>query len=214
MDMDATIKGVPVSKETIKEMFDEILLGNTNDNVDMNIKDIDIIRDEAEYVGFRISLNTNFDGIKQILKIDITTGDTITPREVGYKFSLMLEDRTIEVLAYNLETILAEKLETIISRGTTNTRMRDFYDIYILTKLQTDNINKKLLVEALNKTAKKRETLALFDNKDLIVSEILSSSILQDLWSRYQEKYYYAEDVLWSDVMSAVEASLNIRDGS
>ncbi len=214
MDMDATIKGIPVTKETIKVMFDEILGVNNNDNVDMSINGIDYIRDEAEYAGFRIILNTNFDGIKQTLKIDITTGDTITPCEIGYKFSLMLEDRTIEVLAYNLETVLAEKLETIISRGTTNTRMRDFYDIYILTKLQADNINQKLLVDALNETAKKRGTVALLDNKALIVSEISSSNILQDLWTRYRKKYDYAEDVSWSDVMSAVEVTLNIRSGS
>lgn len=214
MDMDATIKGIPVTKETIKVMFDEILDVNMNDSVDMDINGIDDIRDEAEYVGFRISLNTNFDGIKQTLKIDITIGDTITPCEIGYKFSLMLEDRIIEVLAYNLETVLAEKLETIISRGTANTRMRDFYDIYILTKLQADNINQELLVAALNETAKKRGTIALFDDKALIVSEISSSNILHDLWTRYQKKYDYAEDILWNDVMSAVEARLNIRSGS
>lgn len=214
MDMDATIKGIPVTKETIKVMFDEILDVNMNDSVDMDINGIDDIRDEAEYVGFRISLNTNFDGIKQTLKIDITIGDTITPCEIGYKFSLMLEDRIIEVLAYNLETVLAEKLETIISRGTANTRMRDFYDVYILTKLQADNINQELLVAALNETAKKRGTIALFDDKALIVSEISSSNILHDLWTRYQKKYDYAEDILWNDVMSAVEARLNIRSGS
>ena len=123
----------------------------------------------------------------------------------------MLEDRTIEVLAYNLETILAEKLETIISRGTTNTRMRDFYDIYILTKIQADNIDHKLLINALSETAKKRGTIALLDNKALIISEISSSSVLQDLWTRYQKKYDYAEDVSWSDVMSAVGTTLNIR---
>ena len=214
MDMDATIKGVPVSKETIKGMFDEILDVNINDSVEISINSIDDIRDEVEYAGFRIGLNTNFDGIKQTLKIDITTGDTITPREVEYKFNLMLENRTIEVLAYNLETVLAEKLETIISRGTTNTRMRDFYDIYILTKLQADNINPKLLIEALKETAKKRGTETLLDNKALIASEISSSSILQDFWTKYQKKYDYAEDVSWSDVISAVEASLNIRGGN
>lgn len=176
MDMDATIKGIPVSKESIIDMFDDILNVNIDDSVEMSINSIDDIRDEAEYVGFRISINTKFDGIKQTLKIDITTGDAITPREVGYKFSLMLENRTIEILAYNLETVLAEKLETIVSRGTTNTRMRDFYDIYILTKLQADNINQELLIEALNETAKKRGMATLLDDKRLIVSEISSSS--------------------------------------
>lgn len=210
MDMDVTIKGVPVSKETIKMMFDEILTINVSDSVGITINSIDDIRDEADYAGFRVSLNTIFDGIKQNLKIDITTGDTITTCEVEYKFNLMFEDRTIEVLAYNLETVLAEKLETIISRGTTNTRMRDFYDIYILTKLQADNIYQKLLAEALNGTATKRGTVALLDNKGLIVSEIKTSSIMQDLWIRYQKKYDYAADISWSDAMGAVEDTLNI----
>jgi len=210
MDMDVTIKGVPVSKETIKMMFDEILTVNVSDSVGITINSIDDIRDEADYAGFRVSLNTIFDGIKQNLKIDITTGDTITTCEVEYKFNLMFENRTIEVLAYNLETVLAEKLETIISRGTTNTRMRDLYDIYILKKLQADNINQKLLAKALNGTATKRGTVALLDNKDLIVSEIKTSSIMQDLWIRYQKKYDYAEDISWSDAMGAVEDTLNI----
>jgi predicted nucleotidyltransferase component of viral defense system len=209
MDMDATIKGIPVSKETIRIMFDEILDVKINDSVTMIIKNIDDIRDEADYAGFRVSLDSNFDEVKQNLKIDITTGDTITPREVEYKFNLMFEERTIEVLAYNLETVLAEKLETIISRGTANTRMRDFYDIYILTKLQANNINHKLLAEALNGTTIKRGTFALFENKSLIISEIKTGSSMQDLWKRYKKKYAYAEAITWDDVMSAVEGLLN-----
>lgn len=210
MDMDVTIKGFPVSKESIEKMFDVILAINLNDSVAMTMNSIEDIRDEADYAGFRVNLNTIFDGIKQTLKIDITTGDTITPREIGYKFKLMLEDREIEVLAYNLETVLAEKLETIISRGTTNTRMRDFYDIYILMKLQPDNINQNLLLEAMNGTAIKRGTVALLANKRLIVSEIITSGVMQDLWKRYKKKYEYAMDISWGDVMSAVEATPNI----
>ena len=209
MDMDATIKGVPVSKETIKIMFNEILDVDINDSVTMIIKKIDDIRDEADYAGFRVSLDTNFDEVKQNLKIDITTGDTITPSEVEYKFNLMFEERTIQILAYNLETVLAEKLETMISRGTTNTRMRDFYDVYILTKIQADNINHKLLEEALNATAIKRGTLALFKNKSLIITEIETASVMQDLWNRYKKNYDYAEAISWGDVMSAVKSVLN-----
>lgn len=130
MDMDATIKGVPVSKENIKIMFNEILDVDINDSVTMIIKKIDDTRDEADYAGFRVSL----------------------------------------------ETVRAQKLETMILRGTTNTRMRDFYDVYILTKLQSDNINHKLLAEALNATA----------------------SVMQDLWKRYKKNYDYAEAISWS----------------
>lgn len=211
MDMDATIMGIHVTEESIINMFEEIASVNVNDSVDISIGRVDNIRDEAEYKGFRVSLNTRFDGIKQTLQIDITTGDTITPREVGYKFNLMFEDRTIEVLAYNLETVLAEKLETIISRGTTNTRMRDFYDVYILKKLQTKNINQEQLAVTLDRTAISRGTVGLLDKKDLIITEIKESKIMQDLWKGYQKVYNYAEDVVWSDVINAVEGALNIE---
>lgn len=214
MDMDATVKGVPVTEKTIRDMFEEIVSINVNDGIDISVNRVSNIRDEAEYKGFRVSLDASFDRIKQTLQIDITTGDTITPREVEYKFTLMFEDRTIEVLAYNLETILAEKLETIISRGTANTRMRDFYDIYILKKLQTNSINQKQLAEALDKTVASRGTAGLLGNKVLIVSEIKESSIMQNLWRDYQKVYNYAEDVLWGDVIGAVEAALSITSGS
>ncbi|MHB8963722.1 MAG: nucleotidyl transferase AbiEii/AbiGii toxin family protein [Saccharofermentanales bacterium] len=205
MDMDTTIKGIAVSKETIEMMIDEILGISINDNVNMKIKGIEDIREEADYSGFRVSIDTNFDGIRLNIKIDITTGDTITPREIEYKYNLMFEDRPIEVLAYNLETVLAEKLETIISRGTINTRMRDFYDIYILSKMPNDKINNTILNEAIVGTATKRGTLALFNDKRRIISEVKSSSIMQDLWAMYQKKYDYAADFTWDDVIWAVE---------
>jgi hypothetical protein len=186
-------------------------LGVQNHNcLGITINSIDDIRNEADYTGFGVSLNTIFDGIKQNLKIDITTGDTITPREVEYKFNLMFENRAIDVMAYNIETVLAEKLEALISRGTTNTRMRDYYDIYILKKLQAADINQKLLVEALHCTAIKRGTVVLLNNKGLITSEIKTSSIMQNMWTRYRKKYDYAEDISWDDLMSVVEDMLNI----
>jgi predicted nucleotidyltransferase component of viral defense system len=214
MDMDVTVKGLPVTEKTIKDIFDEIVSLNINDGVNITINRIDHIRDEADYRGFKVSLNTSFDGIKQTLKIDITTGDTITPCEVGHKFSLMFEERTIDVLAYNLETVFAEKLETIISRGTTNTRMRDFYDIYILKKLQSKNIEQRQILEAINRTFANRGTANLLNDKNLIISEIKESKIMQDLWSDYQKAYNYAAGVLWNEVLNAVETILSIQKNS
>lgn len=205
MDMDATIKGVPVTQESIRFVFDEICSIPINDSVEMNVKEIEDIRDEAEYAGLRVTLDTYFDGVNQALKVDITTGDKITPREVGYSFKLMLESRSIEVLAYNIETIIAEKLETIISRSTVNTRMRDFYDIYILSKLQAENINTGLLSDAIIATANKRGTTDLLTRADKILSDIERSQIMQDLWTRYQHKYDYANGVFWQDVLSAIK---------
>lgn len=212
MDMDATVKGIMVSKETVKIMFDDILAVSINDEVTIVMENIEDIREEADYEGFRISLNTSFDGIRQNIKIDITSGDAITPREIKYKFNLMVESRAIEVMAYNIETVIAEKLETIISRGTTNTRMRDYYDIYILTKLQDDNINLETLTKALNSTALKRGTGVLLDSKSIIISEVKASNVMLNLWLRYQKKNSYVEDVSWDDVTGAVEIILKRVD--
>lgn len=209
MDMDATIKGILVQKESIESIFKEILRLDIDDGVVMENKGIYDIRDEADYTGFRISINTDFDGIKQILKIDVTTGDSIIPCEIEYKFKLMLEDRTINVMAYNIETVFAEKLETILSRGITNTRMRDFYDCYILNKHQVKNINQETLEKALNKTAENRGTLELLEEKQVIIAEISRSIVLKGLWTRYQKKYEYANDISWDDVICAVKKVLD-----
>lgn len=139
MDMDATIKGLPVNEQTIREMFEEICKIKLDDDVRFSFRSIGEIREGDEYTGYRVSLFANYQPMAVPLKLDITTGDRITPKEIEYRFKLLLEDRSISVLAYNLETIMAEKLETVISRGDQNTRPRDYYDIYILAKLQYCN---------------------------------------------------------------------------
>ena len=143
MDLDATIKGANVSLTDVETIISNIIAIPIDDGVLFCIKRISEIMEEADYPGVRVSMETKFDGVITPLKIDISTGDVITPKEIRYRFNLMLEDRTIEVWAYNLETVLAEKLETVISRNVTNTRMRDFYDIYILQKLYGEQLKKK-----------------------------------------------------------------------
>ena len=153
MDLDATVKGANVNVEEIENLISAIVSVPIDDGVKFQLKSISEIMDEAEYPGIRVSMTTTFDGVVTPLKIDISTGDAITPREVRYSFKLMLEDRSIDIWAYNLETVLAEKLETIITRTTTNTRMRDFYDIYILDQLHGNTLNRQTLYEALRATA-------------------------------------------------------------
>jgi predicted nucleotidyltransferase component of viral defense system len=136
IDMDATIKSLPVSKESIQEVFNAILTVSVEDGVDMKLKRIDEIRAEDQYDGYRVSIEALMGNARIPIKVDITTGDEITPREVIYTFDLLLENRSIDILAYNIETVIAEKFETILTRGIANTRMRDFYDIFILLKLQ------------------------------------------------------------------------------
>lgn len=205
MDIDATIKGADVNVEAVERIITNIILVPMDDGVTFRVKQILEIMDEAEYPGVRISMETEFDGVRTPLKIDISTGDVITPREIQYSFKLMLEERTIDVWAYNLETVLAEKLETVISRNITNTRMRDFYDIHILLKLYGNTLNANVLDEALRATAKKRETEKYLSNAVKLFEEVQNDSNMLELWNAYQKKFSYAEDISWDVVMSAVK---------
>ena len=206
MDLDATIKGTNVSVADVEMIISKIISIPLNDGVSFRIKRISEIMEEADYPGVRVSMETKFDEVITPLKIDISTGDVITPREIKYNFNLMLEDRSIEVWAYNLETVLAEKLETVISRNVTNTRMRDFYDIYILQKLYGEQLKKEILWNALVATARKRETLDQIESGEIreIFDEIESSPVMEKLWKTYQKNYFYAADVPWHIVMESV----------
>ena len=217
MDLDATIKGTNVSVEDVEMIISQIISIPLDDGVSFRVKRISEIMEEADYPGVRVSMETKFDGVITPLKIDISTGDVITPREIKYKFNLMLEDRTIEVWAYNLETVLAEKLETVVSRNVTNTRMResvmrsnlklrDFYDIYILQKLYGEQLQKQVLWTALVATAKKRGTLDLIEAEDIreIFDEIESSPVMETLWKTYQKNYSYAADISWHAIVKSI----------
>ncbi len=212
MDLDATIKGTNVSVEDVEMIISKIISIPLNDGVLFRIKRISEIMEEADYPGVRVSMETKFDGVITPLKIDISTGDIITPREIKYKFNLMLENRTIEVWAYNLETVLAEKLETVISRNVTNTRMRDFYDIYILQKLYGEQLSKDVLWDALVATAKKRETLEQIETEDIdeVFDEIQSSSVMENLWKAYQRNYSYSADIPWHTIMKSIRTLYEI----
>ena len=206
MDLDATIKGTNVSVEDVEMIISKIISIPLNDGVLFRIKRISEIMEEADYPGVRVSMETKFDGVITPLKIDISTGDIITPREIKYNFNLMLENRTIEVWAYNLETVLAEKLETVISRNVTNTRMRDFYDIYILQKLYGEQLKKQVVWNALVATARKRGTLEQINSGDRreIFDEIEISSVMENLWKTYQKNYSYAADISWHTIMKSI----------
>mgnify|MGYP003899970799 FL=1 len=204
MDMDATIKGIDFSKEALLSILEHIIKIPVQDDVRFNLKGIEEIREESEYGGYRISLDATYETVVVPLKIDISTGDMITPKEVLYSFDLLFEDRKIEILAYNLETVLAEKFETIISRGTLNTRARDFYDVYILTTLQEKNINKVDFKNALAATATKRESLGKIDNSSSILKEIKEDKALQGIWEAYAKKFDYAGDIPFEDTIAAL----------
>ena len=206
MDLDATIKNTTISVTDVEMIISRIISIPLDDGVSFHIKRISAIMEEADYPGVRVSMETEFDGVITPLKIDISTGDVITPREMRYSFKLMLEDRTIEIWAYNLETVLAEKMETVISRNVTNTRMRDFYDIYILQKLHMEQLKKEVLWNALAATARKRGTLEQIESADIreIFNEVESSSVMEELWKTYQKNYAYAADIPWHAIIKSI----------
>lgn len=172
--------------------------------VNMKLKRIDGIRAKEQYGGYRVSIETLMGSARITIKVDITTGDEITPREVIYTFDLLLENRSIDILAYNIETVIAEKFETILTRGIANTRMRDFYDIYILLKLQGHQIENSLLGEAFRKTAEKRGSSTVLSNEQGVLDEILLDDILLGHWLRYQKKYTYADDITWQEIKNSI----------
>ena len=209
MDMDATIRNHPVNENSIKTMFEEIVSIPIDDNITFSFQEVGEIRKNDAYGGYRISLTANFLPMKVPLKLDITTGDKITPKAVEYKYPMMFNDGTLEIFAYNLETILAEKLETVISRGDQNTRPRDFYDIFILSKLKGDQINWTILRQAVSETAQKRNSGMLMPQYRSIVEQVVKSTAMLQHWKTYQRDYEYARDVEFS---LACETIINIMD--
>lgn len=190
MDIDTTVKGLPLNTMQIEPIV-------------ASITSITEIMDEAEYPGVRVSLKASMDGIKIPLKIDISTDDAITPREVAFTYQLMLEQRTINLLAYNLESIFAEKLETAISRHITNTRMRDFYDMHMLLQLHGEQINQQYLRNALLATARKRNTEALLLTAKDAINEIKNDTTMKTLWKAYQNKFSYAQNIAWEEAIAS-----------
>ena len=207
MDMDATIEGITLSEEALKEGLKTILSYHIDDDVIMTIKGFESIRDESEYPAIRVSIEAILDKTRQVMKVDFTTGDKITPRAMEYSFRLLLENRNISILAYNLETVLAEKLETILSRSTANTRMRDYYDVHILTTLRADDIDWNLFPEAFKNTAEKRNSYKRFIETGYgNIKDIEESYILSELWSRYKQKNDYVSNVSWKEILISVKA--------
>ncbi len=204
MDMDATIKGYPVKEDSIRKMIEEILGIPIEDGITFRLQSIHEIREDDEYSGYRASLIAEYGRMAVPLKLDITSGDKITPREIENSYKLMWENRSISILAYNLSTILAEKLETILSRADQNTRPRDYYDVYILTKLQGENIDAKSLSLALSATAENRGSAHLLSQFRDILSTIKSSSVMKIRWENYQKDFDYAKGIEFEECCNAI----------
>ena len=205
MDLDTTIKGLPLDRDTITKVINEIISINLDDNVRLEIENIKDIREEELYSGFEVNLKAEFDGLKTNLMIDITTGDIITYKEVEFKYSTLFDNETINIMTYNYETIIAEKFESIISRNIDNTRMKDYYDLYMFVNLKWNDINKETLRKAIINTSKARETLDYIENANKYIELISDDSRLNLLWNSYQNNYEYAKDIEFEDTINAIK---------
>lgn len=204
MDIDTSMKNLNLSAEDALRVVNQVKDIDLDDGVSFEVKDVSNIMDEMEYPGIRITMNANVGKLITPLKIDISTGDVITPRAIEFNYDLLLEDRSISLWSYNLETILAEKLQTVLARGILNTRMRDFYDIRMLLDTYEDKINKAVLKDAFAATCKKRGTDHLQEQAEEIIKIIEADEQLQVLWRAYQKKYSYAAEIDYASVISGV----------
>ena len=210
MDIDTSMKNLNLSAEDALRVVNQVKDIDLDDGVSFEVKDVSNIMDEMEYPGIRVTMNANVGRLITPLKIDISTGDVITPRAIEFNYDLLLEDRSISLWSYNLETILAEKLQTVLARGILNTRMRDFYDIRMLLDTYEDKVNKAVLKDAFAATCKKRGTDYLQEQAEEIIKIIEADEQLQVLWRAYQKKYSYAADIDYASVISGVRKLMEI----
>lgn len=213
MDMDTTIKGLPLTKDNITNIMDEICNIEIDDNVTLKINKVELIREDDDYGGYRITFEAKYNNeMPVIMKIDITTGDKITYKEIEYSFTLMLEDRKIQIWSYNVETIIAEKFEAIVKRGVLSTRIRDYYDVYMLINTQNKIIDKKTLKDAITLTAQHRGTSEIIKDWKKIVEKIANDSKMRQQWKRYQKDNFYAEEIEYKDLINAISKVGEIFD--
>lgn len=206
MDIDTSIKNQNLSAEDVRRIVDEMKDIDLGDGVTFEIKEVSSIMDEMEYPGIRFTMNAIMGKLITPMKIDISTGDVITPRAIEYPYKLLLDDRSIRLWSYNLETILAEKLQTVLARGLLNTRMRDFYDIRTLLSIYEQEIDENVLKDAFKATCKKRETENLKAEGSKIITAIEGDVQLHNLWKSYQKKYPYATDISYEDIMESTKS--------
>ena len=210
MDIDTSLKNMTLDEEQLIEIINQIKDIDLNDNIRFKIKKISNIMDTMEYPGIRISLEAFLEQIVVPLKIDISTGDIITPQAIEYHYKLLTENRSISLLSYNLETILAKKTQTILARNVYNTRMRDFYDLYILLKIYYSQINQSTLKKAFLATCEHRSCVNLLDQANEIIDSLKQSTSLQKSWRLYQAKYSYAKNISFENVINSLAIIINM----
>ena len=210
MDVDTTIRGFDLNSEEAQRIVNEIMSIDLDDNASFKIKSVEDIMDEMDYSGIRLHIDSYYDRIYAPIKIDISTGDIITPGAVEYEYKQILDDETIKLWSYNLETVLAEKIQTILNRGVLNTRMRDFYDIHMLLGIYEDEIDVDVLKDAYRATAEKRQTNTILNSSQRILQDVGDSPEVLTHWERYRKKYKYAENISFEEVVESSKKLCNM----
>ena len=203
MDVDTTVKSLPLNKRSAQKILEEIIAVKLEDGVAFRITKVQDIMEGHEYEGIRFMIECTMDKLKQTIKVDISTGDEITPRAVAYKLPLIIEDRSINLWAYNLETLLAEKLETIMVRAEANTRMRDFYDIHVLLEQDVVTIDRDTMKSAFYATCKRRKSTERIVTIDDVINKIADDEVMKQQWKTYRKTNYYVGTLEWDDVIES-----------
>ena len=211
-DMDATLKGIPLTKNEVEKVFNEILNMDIDDEVLFKIISIKDIRLEDEYGGFRLNILSKLDNNKTYITVELTTGDVITPREIKYNYNSIFEDKKIPIMSYTLETILAEKFQTVVNRGLLNTRLKDFYDIYILVNTKMSELSKENLINAIKNTFKRRKTLLDIEQINEIINDLISDNNMNSLWENAVSKNSYAKNIRFEDTIDAIKQIVEILE--
>lgn len=213
MDIDTTIKGFELTEENVRKIMEDVCKIDLQDDITLKINRVEEIRENDDYNGYRLTFEAKYlNSMPVIMRIDVTTGDKITYREIEYSFSLMLEERKIHVWSYNVETVLAEKFESIIKRGVLGTRIRDYYDVHMLLKTQEKNINKKTLKVAIMYTTEHRKSEEEIKNWKEVLKELEDDDTMKNQWKRYQKNNFYAEGIEYKDLIESIREIGEIFD--
>ena len=203
MDMDTTIVGIEMNQEELKRILMEILAIDVNDNVRFEYISTSKIKDEDLYGGFRFKINAYLNKLRANLQIDVATGDIITPRAIEYKYKCLFDDKYLDLITYNLETVLAEKFNSVISIGVLNSRMKDYYDIYYLLTRKSNKIDKKILKQAIINTFDHQKT-DIHSIKERF-EQIRENAKIDEQWRNYSKKHHYTINISKDDLMNEIE---------
>ena len=211
-DMDATLKGIPLTKNDVEKVFNEILNIDIDDGVSFQIISIKDIRLEDEYGGFRLNILSKLDNNKTYITVELTTGDVITPKEMKYNYNSIFENKKIPIMSYTLETVLAEKFQTIVTRGLFNTKSKDFYDVYILIKTKMNELSKDNLIKAIKNTFERRETNFDIEQFNEVINDLIDDNNMNNLWNEYVSKNSYAKGIKFNDTINSIKMIIEILE--